>query len=148
MPHCSFLVCKSYTPSIYPHCPAQNRLSVVFVKWMFCVYFLFSFWVLIFFWFGHLHVYRYNQVLRGLCHLGFQIEDPPHKTDASDYAVELAHVNLLHCLESLSLAKDLTTRNQTHCCPNRWTREIGRPKPMDEHEMNWCREAKGVGNEC
>lgn len=59
-------------------------------------------------------------------------------------SVQLAHVNLLHCLEILSCAKDLTTHKQAHCCPNRWTREIGKPKPMDEHEMNWCREAKGV----
>ena len=83
-----------------------------------------------------------------ICHPDVQREDPPHKTDVFDYSVQLAHVNLLHCLEILSCAKDLTTHKQAHCCPNRWTREIGKPKPMDEHEMNWCREAKGIGYEC
>jgi hypothetical protein len=62
--------------------------------------------------------------------------------------VQLAHVNLLHCLEILFHAKDLSAHKQAHCCPNRWTREIGRPKPMAEHEMNWCTEAKGIGNKC
>lgn len=83
-----------------------------------------------------------------MCLPDLQREDPPHKTDVSDQAVQLAHVNLLHCLEILSHAKSLTTHKQARCCPNRWAKEIGRPKPMDEHEMNWCSEAKGIGNEC
>lgn len=84
----------------------------------------------------------------GMCQPDLQGEDPSHKTDVSDYAVQLVHVNLLHCLEILSHAKSLATHKQTHCCPNRWTKEIGKPKPMDEHEMNWCRKAKGIENKC
>lgn len=59
-----------------------------------------------------------------------------------------AQWNLSHCLESLSHARNLTTRKQARCWPNRWAREIGRPKPMDDHEMTWLTGAKGVGNGC
>lgn len=83
-----------------------------------------------------------------MCYPDFQREDCSHKTDVSDYAVQLAHVNLLHCLEILSHAKNLTTHKQARCCPNRWTREMGRPKPLDEYEINRYREAKSVRNEC